>query len=161
MHELAVMAQSIDEMKVNIAWITECFCSGVIVVTNLVDNKLIFVTTNCLSFYEHELLEFLRTRIFRITRILSLWLFSLSVYLHSFDSLDSCSFQHELLADLRTRIIRMTRMSPLGSFACVSCLIYIRSIRLIRVRFNTCLRFYEHEYFELHESWTYGSLAWA
>ena len=34
MHELAVMAQSIDEMKVNIAWITECFCSGVIVVTN-------------------------------------------------------------------------------------------------------------------------------
>jgi len=79
MHELAVMAQSIDEMKVNIAWITECFCSGVIVVTNLVDNKLIFITTNCLSFYEHELLEFLRTRIFRITRILSLWLFSLSL----------------------------------------------------------------------------------
>ncbi len=32
MHELAVMAQSIDEMKVNIACITECFCSGVIVV---------------------------------------------------------------------------------------------------------------------------------
>ena len=30
MHELAVIAQSIDEMKVNIAWITECFCSGVI-----------------------------------------------------------------------------------------------------------------------------------
>ena len=118
MHELAVMAQSIDEMKVNIAWITECFCSGVIVVTNLVDNKLIIITTNCLSFYEHELLEFLRTRIFRISRILSLWLFSLS-------------------------------------------LIYIRSIRLIRVRFNTCLRFYEHEYFELHEFWAFGSLAWA
>ena len=57
MHELAVMAQSIDEMKVNIAWITECFCSGVIVEKNLVDNKLFFVTTNCLSFYEHELLE--------------------------------------------------------------------------------------------------------
>ena len=55
MHELAVMAQSIDEMKVNIAWITECFCSGVIVVNELkVDNKLIFVTTNCLRFYEHE-----------------------------------------------------------------------------------------------------------
>ena len=34
MHELAVMAQSIDEMKVNIACITECFCSGVIVVKN-------------------------------------------------------------------------------------------------------------------------------
>ena len=32
MHELAVMAQSIDEMKVNIAWITECFCSGVIII---------------------------------------------------------------------------------------------------------------------------------
>ena len=32
MHELAVMAHKIDEMKVNIAWITECFCSGVIVV---------------------------------------------------------------------------------------------------------------------------------
>ena len=31
MHELAVMAQSIDEMKVNIACITECFCSGVII----------------------------------------------------------------------------------------------------------------------------------
>ena len=31
MHELAVIAQSIDEMKVNIAWITECFCSGVII----------------------------------------------------------------------------------------------------------------------------------
>ena len=47
MHELAVMAQSIDEMKVNIACITECFCSGVIVVTNLkVDNKLFFVNTN-------------------------------------------------------------------------------------------------------------------
>lgn len=30
-HELAVIAQSIDEMKVNIAWITECFCSGVII----------------------------------------------------------------------------------------------------------------------------------
>ena len=116
MHELAVMAQSIDEMKVNIAWITECFCSGVIVVTNLVDNKLIFITTKCLSFYEHELLEFLRTRIFRISRILSLWLFSLS-------------------------------------------LIYIRSIRLIRVRFNTCLRFYEHEYFELHEFWAFGSFS--
>ena len=58
MHELAVMAQSIDEMKVNIAWITECFCSGVIVVNEFkVDNKLIFVTTNCLRFYEHELLE--------------------------------------------------------------------------------------------------------
>ena len=41
MHELAVMAQSIDEMKVNIAWITECFCSGVIVVNEFkVDNKL-------------------------------------------------------------------------------------------------------------------------
>ena len=69
MHELAVMAQSIDEMKVNIAWITECFCSGVIVVTNLkVDNKLIFVTTNCLSFYEHELLEiFTNTNISNFT----------------------------------------------------------------------------------------------
>ena len=33
-------------------------------------------------------------------------------------------------------------MSPVGSIACVSCLIYIRPIRLIRVRFNTsCLRF--------------------
>ena len=50
MHELAVIAQSIDEMKVNIAWITECFCSGVIVVNELkVDNKLD-------DFY-HELLE--------------------------------------------------------------------------------------------------------
>lgn len=58
MHELAVMAQSIDEMKVNIAWITECFCSGVIVVNEFkVDNKLIFVTTNCLRFYEHEFFE--------------------------------------------------------------------------------------------------------
>ena len=110
MHELAVMAQSIDEMKVNIAWITECFCSGVIVVTSLVDNKL--------DDFNHELLAVLRTRIVRITRILSLWLFSLS-------------------------------------------LIYIRSIRLIRVRFNTCLSFYEHEYFELHEIWAFGSLAWA
>ena len=121
MHELAVMAQSIDEMKVNIAWITECFCSGVIVEKNLVDNKLIFVTTNCLSFYEHEICRRptdQREVIFRIIRILSLWLFSLS-------------------------------------------LIYIRSIRLIRVRFNTCLRFYEHEYFELHEIWAFGSLAWA
>ena len=71
MHELAVMAQSIDEMKVNIAWITECFCSGVIVEKKLVDNKLFFVTTNCL--------RFLRTRIIRMTRILSLWLFSLSL----------------------------------------------------------------------------------
>ena len=35
MHELAVMAQSIDEMKVNIAWITECFCSGVIIMFNV------------------------------------------------------------------------------------------------------------------------------
>lgn len=35
MHELAVMAQSIDEMKVNIAWITECFCSGVIIMCNV------------------------------------------------------------------------------------------------------------------------------
>ena len=70
MHELAVMAQSIDEMKVNIAWITECFCSGVIVVNEFkVDNKLD-------DFY-HELLVVLRTRIFRITRILSLRLFSL------------------------------------------------------------------------------------
>ena len=77
MHELAVMAQSIDEMKVNIAWITECFCSGVIVVTSLVDNKL-------------------------------------------------DDFNHELLVVLRTRIFRMTRMSPVGSLACVSCLIYIR-----------------------------------
>ena len=50
MHELAVIAQSIGEMKVNIAWITECFCSGVIVVNELkVDNKLD-------DFY-HELLE--------------------------------------------------------------------------------------------------------
>ena len=49
MHELAVMAQSIDEMKVNIAWIRECFCSGVIVVTSLVDNKL--------DDFNHELLE--------------------------------------------------------------------------------------------------------
>ena len=58
MHELAVMAHKIDEMKVNIAWITECFCSGVIVVNELkVDNKLIFVTTNCLRFYEHESCE--------------------------------------------------------------------------------------------------------
>ena len=58
MHELAVMAQSIDEMKVNIAWITECFCSGVIVVTNLkVDNKLFFCKHKCLSFYEHEYFE--------------------------------------------------------------------------------------------------------
>ena len=82
MHELAVMAQSIDEMKVNIAWITECFCSGVIVVTNLVDNKLIFVTTNCLRFYEHEICRRptdQREVIFRITRILNLRLFSLSL----------------------------------------------------------------------------------
>ena len=50
MHELAVIAHKIDEMKVNIAWITECFCSGVIVVNELkVDNKLD-------DFY-HELLE--------------------------------------------------------------------------------------------------------
>mgnify|MGYP000437030972 FL=1 len=49
MHELAVMAQSIDEMKVNIACITECFCSGVIVETSLVDNKL--------DDFNHELLE--------------------------------------------------------------------------------------------------------
>ena len=71
MHELAVMAQSIDEMKVNIAWITECFCSGVIVVTNLVDNKLIFITTNCLSFYEHEYFEW--------HEFWAFWLFSLSL----------------------------------------------------------------------------------
>ena len=54
MHELAVMAQSIDEMKVNIAWITECFCSGVIVVTNLVDNKLDDFNHELLEVYEHE-----------------------------------------------------------------------------------------------------------
>ena len=66
-----MIAHKIDEMKVNIAWITECFCSGVIVVNELkVDNKLD-------DFY-HELFEVLRTRIFRITRILSLRLFCLS-----------------------------------------------------------------------------------
>ena len=55
MHELAVIAHKIDEMKVNIAWITECFCSGVIVVNEFkVDNKLIFCKHKCLSFYEHE-----------------------------------------------------------------------------------------------------------
>ena len=93
MHELAVIAHKIDEMKVNIAWITECFCSGVIVVNELnVDNKL--------DDFNHELLEFLRTRIFRMTRILSLRLFSLSF-------------------------------------------IYIRLIRLIRVRFNPYLVFFQ------------------
>lgn len=55
MHELAVIAHKIDEMKVNIAWITECFCSGVIVVNEFkVDNKL--------DDFNHELLEVLRTR---------------------------------------------------------------------------------------------------
>ena len=77
----------------------------------LVDNKL--------DDFNHELLVVLRTRIFRMTRILSLWLFSLSA-LSIFGRFDSCSFQH-LLELLRTRIIRMTRILSLRLF-CLSAL---------------------------------------
>ena len=89
-------------MKVNIAWITECFCSGVIVVNELkVDNKLIFVTTNCLWFYEHEL----------------------------------------LVVFTNTNRANNTNLEPTALL--LKRFIYIRSIRLIRVRFNPYLVFFQ------------------
>ena len=56
-------------------------------------------------------------------------------------------FNHELLEIFtNTNLSNDTNLEPTALL--LERFIYIRSIRLIRVRFNTCLSFYEHEFFE-------------
>ena len=94
--------------------------------TSSTDRFYLFTTKvrNCLqqSQFYLDYLTFMRLRriLLQTQRSIRVITFRWSVGLRQI----SCSFKHKLLIFLRTRIIQMTRMSPVGSLACVSCLLF-------------------------------------